>query len=304
MQGVNLMFELDDDLICYKQIELTTDGKLLFFLEKHSTKEGTWGKLLLNSGEIDFIFLDGEGKELSQHRIYEGAPELFIPPASWHKIRPVSKEFNASLAFYCKPHRYFSKKYGVANVHSDLLYFYNNYFQKDSKLNILDLGCGSGRNLLFLALDGHQVTGVDVIESSIQHIQQIAQQEKMATITTLVHDLHQPLMLQQETYDFVISTVSLQFLQPTRIPSLLREMQDLTRSQGFHLLVFPIKEAKFDLPPSFTFLSEPKELYNYYQNSGWSILEYKETIGQLHKLDALGKPIQGLFGLLLAQKIH
>ncbi|MBA3536083.1 MAG: SAM-dependent methyltransferase TehB [Tatlockia sp.] len=298
------MFELDDDLLGYKQIEICTEGKLSFFLEKHSTKEGTWGKLLLNSGEIDFIFLDGEERELSQHRMNESAPLQLIPPASWHKIVPVSKKFNASLTFYCKPHRYFNKKYGVGNVHSDLLYIYKNYFQNHRKLNILDLGCGSGRNLLFLALAGHRLTGVDINEGSIQHIQQIAQQENMVNITTRVHDLNQPLLLKKETYDFVISTVSLQFLQTNRIPSLIKEMQQLTRLQGLHLLVFPINEAKFNLPPSFTFLPESKELYNNYQNSGWSILEYKESIGQLHKSDALDKPIQGLFGLLLAQKMH
>ncbi len=31
-----------DDLICYKHISIDAHGKLKFFLEKHSTKEGTW----------------------------------------------------------------------------------------------------------------------------------------------------------------------------------------------------------------------------------------------------------------------
>jgi tellurite methyltransferase len=69
----------DDDLICYKQIEIETHGKLKFFLEKHSTKEGSWGLFQLNFGEIDFIFLDGEERELSRHRIDSKHPELQIP---------------------------------------------------------------------------------------------------------------------------------------------------------------------------------------------------------------------------------
>ncbi|MCL9684956.1 DUF1971 domain-containing protein [Legionella sp. EUR-108] len=57
------------DLVCYKQTSIDSHGKLKFFLEKHSTKEGTWGCLHLQEGEIDFIFLNGGGQELSRVRV-------------------------------------------------------------------------------------------------------------------------------------------------------------------------------------------------------------------------------------------
>ena len=292
-----------DDLICYKQTEIDSHDKLKFFLEKHSTKEGTWGLFQLETGEIDFIFLDGERKELSRHRIDESNLRMHIPPASWHKIEPVSDKFTATLGFYCKPHRYFNKKYGLGNVHSDLHYVYNTYFQKKAKLNILDVGCGSGRNLLFLALSGHRLTGIDSKEASIQQIDEIAQKENMSNIKSIIHDLHHPLALQKESYDVMISLVSLQFLEAQRIPSLLIELQLTTVMRGLHLLVFPIKAEPYSLPSTFTYLAESKELYHFYQDRGWSILEYKESVGQLHRMDDSGKSVQGLFGFLLAQKI-
>jgi tellurite methyltransferase len=76
----------------------------------------------------------------------------------------------------------------------------------------------------------------------------------------------------------------------------------MTASRGLHFLVFPIEAEPYSLSSSFTYLPKSKELYHFYQDSGWSILEYKESVGQLHKLDDSGKPIQGLFGFLLAQK--
>jgi tellurite methyltransferase len=76
----------NEAMICYKQIEINSQVNHNFFLEKHSTKEGTWGLLKLNSGEIDFLFLDGDETEMSRHRINHKHSEMHIPPASWHKL--------------------------------------------------------------------------------------------------------------------------------------------------------------------------------------------------------------------------
>lgn len=292
-----------DDLFCYKKTLIDSHGKLKFFLEKHSTKEGTWGNLRLEEGEIDFVFLNGSGEELSRIRLNEANPVLLIPPASWHKIIPVSENFGATLEFYCKPHRYFNKKYGLGMVHGDLLQMYHTWLKTPDQLNVLDVGCGSGRNLLYLASLGHTARGIDVNESALETIRDIAQKENMTQVQTACHDLNQVVNLPTEHYHFVLSTVSLQFLKPGRIPSLLKELQQATRKQGLHFLVFPVRSDLYSLPDSFTFLPEKEELYHLYQDSGWSILEYRESTGLLHKKDKSGRPIQGLFGQLLAQKI-
>lgn len=296
--------QMYDDLVCYKQTPIESHGKLKFFLEKHSTKEGTWGCLHLDEGEIDFIFLNGAGQELSRTRIDKNNPQLLIPPAAWHKIIPISENFKAQLEFYCKPNRYFNKKYGLGAVHSDLQYIYDTYLRNQGQLTALDVGCGSGRNLLFFASAGHPITGIDKNESAIEKISEISQKESLTHVQTVLHDLNQPLNFKKEHYNYVFSTVSLQFLKAERIPSLLNELQEATMTQGFHYMVFPIKSELYSLPTSFTFLPEEKELYHFYQDSGWSILEYKESAGLLHKLDEYGRPLQGLFGHLLAQKIQ
>ena len=63
-----------------------------------------------------------------------------------------------------------------------------------------------------------------------------------------------------------------------------------------------IKKTTDNFEMVVTGIEEINELYHFYQDSGWSILEYKEKPGQLHKLDETGKPKQGVFGQLLAQK--
>ncbi|STX55676.1 tellurite resistance protein TehB [Legionella beliardensis] len=292
-----------NELVCYKQLEIDSHGKLKFFLDKHSTKEGTWARLFLEEGEVDFIFLDGQGRELLCTRVNREHPQLSIPPAAWHKIIPISKFFRATLNFYCMAHRYFNKKYSLNTIHSDLMSIYQSYLRHLPALTILDIGCGSGRNLLYLAKMGHKVTGIDNNLSALNAIADIVQKENLAGVDTLFHDLNRPLILEPIYYDLVISTVTLQFLNAQRIPDLLTELQKSTKKNGYHFLVFPIQSELYSLPDFFTFLPQKEELYHMYQDSGWSILEYRESVGHLHKQDELGRPIPGLFGLLIAQKI-
>ena len=261
----------------YKQIELNSEKNLQFFLDKHSTKEGSWGHLKVNEGTIDFVFLDGNGNELSYNTLNSQSPSLMIPPASWHKIASTSAKFSATLQFHCQSHRYFEKKHHLAPIHHDLWTIYQTYLLDREKMSILDVGCGSGRNPLYFSLSGHDIIGVDKNEDAIENIR-------------------------HKSFDFIYSTMALQFLKQSSIKPLLTKMQSLTPIGGMHFLVFPIKAELYSYPENFTYLAKTNELYHFYQDSGWSILEYKEKPGQLHKLDEHGKPKQGIFGQLLAQK--
>lgn len=286
---------LDFNLICFKKTPLLC-GNL-------DLTEGVWVKLELDKGNLEICYLN-HLKELVTKKKLKTNDSIWLSPGLNYEIKSIDTKdnnFSGQISYYCKRHRYFNKKYDLSNVHSDLLYASNNYFNS-SNLNILDVGCGSGRNLLYFALNGHHVDGIDVNNGALNRIKQICLTENFNNVNVEMHDLNQKFE-RKKKYDLIISTVTLQFLNPDRVKPLLEELQLITAPEGIHLLVFPVQAAEFNLPASFKYLAQKNELYNFYHAKGFSILEYKETVGQLHRLDESGRPIQGLFAFLLAQKI-
>ena len=76
----------------------------------------------------------------------------------------------------------------------------------------LDLGCGQGRNALFLAQHGFDVTAVDQNELSLEILQSIVEQEDLEMPVGL-YDINSASIGQ--TYDFIVSTVVLMFYKQT-----------------------------------------------------------------------------------------
>lgn len=164
----------------------------------------------------------------------------------------------------------------------------------------LDLGCGRGRNALYLHSLGFEVTAWDKNPASVQHLQDIVHAEGLTGIEVAAVDLNTQRF--DTVYDFIFSTVVMMFLNGQHIPSLLANMQNQTRSGGYNLIVTAIDSP--DYPASaavpFSFLFQPNELKQYYQ--GWTLQTYNEDVGELHRTDAQGNRIKMRFVTMLARK--
>ena len=73
---------------------------------------------------------------------------------------------------------YFTEKYGLTRTHSEVLYSAG--IVKPGKT--LDLGCGNGRNSLYLAANGHEVTAWDKNPMSVDNIERIKAAEGLSLI--------------------------------------------------------------------------------------------------------------------------
>lgn len=189
---------------------------------------------------------------------------------------------------------YFTEKYGLTRTHSEVLHAMQ--FVKPGKT--LDLGCGNGRNSLYLAANGFDVTAWDKNAASINNIDTIRQAEGLNTLQTAIVDLN-ALSFEGE-YDFILSTVVMMFLEPQTIPGLIANMQRCTKAGGYNLIVAAMDTADFPCTVGFPFAFKENELRDYY--AGWELEKYNEDVGELHCTDANGNRIKLRFATLLARK--
>lgn len=189
---------------------------------------------------------------------------------------------------------YFTEKYGLTRTHSEVLHAMQ--FVKPGKT--LDLGCGNGRNSLYLAANGFDVTAWDKNAASINNIDTIRQAEGLNTLQTAIVDLN-ALSFEGE-YDFILSTVVMMFLEPQTIPGLIANMQRCTKAGGYNLIVAAMDTADFPCTVGFPFAFKENELRDYY--AGWKLEKYNEDVGELHRTDANGNRIKLRFATLLARK--
>lgn len=192
------------------------------------------------------------------------------------------------------PENYYTQKYALTATHSEVL--------EAAKLiapgKTLDLGCGGGRNSLYLNLKGFNVTAWDKNAASIAAINQIIATEQLTNITASEQDLNTHRFGGQ--FDFILSTVVFMFLDRQQIPHIIRNMQDSTVKGGYNLIVAAMDTPDYPCTVPFSFTFKPDELTDYYQH--WDIIKYNEKPGELHRVDAQGNRIKLRFATLLARK--
>ncbi|WEF26201.1 tellurite resistance methyltransferase TehB [Klebsiella aerogenes] len=189
---------------------------------------------------------------------------------------------------------YFTEKYGLTRTHSEVVHAASLI----PPGNTLDLGCGNGRNSLYLAANGYNVTAWDKNPMSIDNLETIRQAEGLENLQAAIKDLN-ALSFDGE-YDFILSTVVLMFLEAKTIPGLIANMQRCTKPGGYNLIVAAMDTEDYPCTVGFPFAFKPEELRRYY--AGWEFLKYNEDVGELHRTDANGNRIKLRFATMLARK--
>lgn len=189
---------------------------------------------------------------------------------------------------------YFSEKYHLTAPHSEVVEALR-YLDGG---RALDVGCGSGRNTLFLNSKGFEVTAWDKNPDSLSRLNQIIAAENLSGIHTAEQDLNT--LRFNGAYELVLSTVVMMFLQPETIPQLIADMQASTVKYGYNLIVAAMDTADYPSADLFPFAFKSGELSDYYRN--WHIEKYNEHVGELHRVDEHGNRLKLRFATLLAQK--
>ncbi|MEZ7656894.1 SAM-dependent methyltransferase TehB [Streptococcus sp. 20925_1_44] len=284
-----------EKLVAYKRMPVWNKDTMPEAVQrKHNTKVGTWGKITVLKGTLKFIELTEDGEVIAEHFFEAGADNPMAQPQAWHRVEATTDDVEWYLEFYCKLEDYFPKKYNSNPVHSEVL----EAMDTVKPCKALDLGCGQGRNALFLVQHGFDVTAVDQNELSLEILQSIVEQEDLEMPVGL-YDINSASIGQ--TYDFIVSTVVLMFLQADRIPAIIQNMQEQTSIGGYNLIVCAMNTEDYPCSVNFPFTFKEGELANYYQD--WELIKYNENPGHLHRRDENGNRIQLRFATMLAKKV-
>ena len=282
------------ELFCYKQMPVWTADEIPeALLSKHNTAAGTWGCLNVLQGRLNFNEVDEAGNITATHELTPESDDWIIHPQAWHFIAPQTQDTEIQLSFYCEAADYFNKKYGMSATHSAVR-------AAEGIVpvgKVLDMGCGQGRNALYLGLKGFDVTAVDNNPHAVQNVEELARIEEL-NVRAFEYDLNAANI--QENFDYMVATVVFMFLMPRYVPDVIANMKEHTNPGGYNLIVSAMDTEDFPCPMPFPFKFGEGELREYYKD--WELVEYEEELGSMHAKDEFGNPIQFKFVTMLAKK--
>lgn len=194
-----------------------------------------------------------------------------------------------------RPANYYHETYGLTAPHTDVVEMVEKYNIQPCKT--LDLGSGQGRNTLYLADRGFEMTSYDLSPAMIDTLTGIISKEGISGIDVKQYDINSADIA--GNYDFILSTVVMMFVDRAAMPNIIPNMQAHTNNGGYNLIVSAMSTAQYPYD-GFPFTFSEGELQNYYQD--WEIIHYNEEVGEMHRLDADGNRLKLQFATLLAKK--
>jgi len=104
-------------------------------------------------------------------------------------------------------------------------------FKKQGVKKILDLGCGSGRHLIYLAKNNFDVYGIDIAKSGIK-IAKNWLKDKNLKAQLKIGDIYQKLPYPDNFFDAIISIQTLHHARVEKIRKLMKEIERILKPKG------------------------------------------------------------------------
>jgi tellurite methyltransferase len=155
----------------------------------------------------------------------------------------------------------------------------------------LDLGCGDGRNTLFLAHKGLHVTAVDIIPEAIANLKGYAARAKLqAQIDAVVADIEGYEI--EGPYEVIVSVFTLHFLPANAFPVVLNRIMEATTVGGINVIEDFTQNGPLYTPDVEGHFLQSGELKRLYEERGWRILHYDEGTATTRATNEQGNRIK------------
>lgn len=161
--------------------------------------------------------------------------------------------------------------YTFGNMPNSSITEYLKLFKRE--WNVLDIGCGEGKNSLYLASLGfNNIDAFDISQNAVDKLNRISKQRNF-NINSWTQDLCA--FRYEKKYDLIMSFGTLHFTEKTNWREFIIESKNNTKPNGLHIFqIFTNKiPASPDIEPIAVGLSDENELRDMYQD--WDILQFK-----------------------------
>jgi len=196
---------------------------------------------------------------------------------------------------------YYDKKYSKTKNYwgikpNKIIVNYINLFKENSK--VLDLGCGEGRDSIFLSKKKFKLTSVDSSKVGLEKIK-----KENSEINLINSDIITYLNNLNEKFSVIIALNVLQFINVYNIKEVIKNIQNNTEINGINIITSFIAEnnkQKENIIQNGRFLFNKNELKQFYSNN-WEIINYEEFYGPW---ETHGEPLHRHYIVrLIAKKI-
>mgnify|MGYP006152540787 FL=1 len=106
---------------------------------------------------------------------------------------------------------------------------------KYSIQKILELGCGQGRDSVFFAKYGYDVTATDISENAINFVEKIKDKHDLKNLNLFVHDTKNSFDFLNEKFDLVYSNLALQFFDLSQLNNIFSRIHNIMNQNSFFL---------------------------------------------------------------------
>ena len=121
------------------------------------------------------------------------------------------------------------------------------FLKKEKIKRVLDLGCGSGRHLVFLAKEGFDVYGFDISKHGIKIARNWLKEENLKA-NLKINDFYKRLPYKDNFFDAIISIAALHHGKIGEIKKLIKEMKRILKPNGLIFVTAHKKLPKKKIP--------------------------------------------------------